>query len=67
MDPAFPWIPGRLGPRVVSRFAMSRDDAGDYRIEIETRAAPGEDYGFTRTRLHAVRGDPQAVAAADDG
>ena len=67
VDPGFPWIPGRLGPRVVSRFAMSRDAAGDHRIEIETRAAPGEDYGFTRTRLRAVRSAPQAVAAAEDG
>lgn len=58
LDPKFPFIPGRLGPRVVSDFVMDPADAGAYRIEIETRAAPGDAgkaYGSTRTNLRAVR------------
>jgi hypothetical protein len=56
LDPAFPWIPGRLGPRIVSSFEMEPEPSGTrYRIEIESQAAPGERYEATRTSLRAQR------------
>ena len=56
LDPSFPWIPGRLGPRVVSKFKMAQAPSeGGFRIEIETEAAPGESYDPTRTTLRARR------------
>jgi hypothetical protein len=56
LDPAFPWIPGRLGPRIVSSFEMEPEASGaHYRIEIESEAAPGERYEATRTTLRAQR------------
>ncbi len=62
LDPKFPWIPGRLGPRVLSDFRMEPDGTA-FLIEIATRAAPGEDYAGTRTTLRAVR-SPVALEAA---
>lgn len=56
LDPTFPWIPGRLGPRVLSRFTMAAGErAGAFRVEIESEAAPGESYEATRTALRATR------------
>ncbi len=56
LDPTFPWIPGRLGPRVVSKFTMQPGDgAGRFEIEIESEPAPGESYEPTRTSLKANR------------
>jgi hypothetical protein len=56
LDPSFPWIPGRLGPRVVSKFKMEpAPTEGGFRIEIETEGAPGEQYDPTRTTLRARR------------
>jgi hypothetical protein len=56
LDPTFPWIPGRLGPRVLSKFTMQPgEDAERFEIEIETEAAPGESYEPTRTTLRARR------------
>ena len=56
LDPSFPWIPGRLGPRVVSKFKMEKAPSeGGFRIEIETEAAPGQSYDPTRTTLRARR------------
>jgi len=56
LDPTFPWIPGRLGPRVLSSFRMAPGEPdGTYRIEIESEAAPGESYEPTRTALLATR------------
>jgi hypothetical protein len=56
LDPTFPWIPGRLGPRVLSKFTMRPGDAPDrFEIEIESEPAPGESYEPTRTRLRATR------------
>jgi hypothetical protein len=56
LDPSFPWIPGRLGPRVVSKFKMEpATDKTGFRIEIETEAAPGQSYDPTRTTLRARR------------
>ena len=63
LDPEFPWIPGRLGPRVLSEFRMQPDGTA-FRIEIVTRAAPGEDYAGTRTTLRAVRSTVPLEAAA---
>lgn len=70
LDPSFPWIPGRLGPRVVSKFTMERAPKdGGFRIEIETEAAPGQSYDPTRTTLRARRqaGGPREHASQDEG
>jgi hypothetical protein len=65
LDPTFPWIPGRLGPRVLSKFTMTVGDAPDrFEIAIESEPAPGESYEPTRTRLRATRrasGPPPAA------
>jgi hypothetical protein len=56
LDPTFPWIPGRLGPRVLSKFRMTPSETkGAFEIEIESEAAPGESYEATRTALRAAR------------
>ncbi|HSD30081.1 MAG TPA: hypothetical protein VLL75_22465 [Vicinamibacteria bacterium] len=70
LDPSFPWIPGRLGPRVVSKFRMEPAPEEDgFRIEIETEAAPGESYEPTRTTLRARREAASARqhASKDEG
>jgi hypothetical protein len=70
LDPSFPWIPGRLGPRVVSKFRMERSPSeGGFRIEIETEAAPGQSYDPTRTTLRASREAASARqhASKDEG
>lgn len=70
LDPSFPWIPGRLGPRVVSKFRMERSPSeGGFRIEIETEAAPGQSYDRTRTTLRARREAASARqhASKDEG
>ena len=70
LDPSFPWIPGRLGPRVVSKFKMERAPSeGGFRIEIETEAAPGQSYDPTRTTLRARREAASARqhASKDEG
>jgi len=68
LDPTFPWIPGRLGPRVLSKFTMAPAEAeGAFEIEIESEAAPGESYEPTRTALRARRaasGPRERVAGA---
>jgi hypothetical protein len=57
LDPSFAWVPGRLGPRVVSEFRMrpAAESERTFEIQIETRAARGESYEDTRTTLHATR------------
>lgn len=71
LDPTFPWIPGRLGPRVLSKFKMAPAEVqGTFHVEIESEAAPGESYEPTRTALRATRaaaGPHERVSAAADG
>lgn len=56
LDPTFAWIPGRLGPRIVSRFELRPgEEPTHFAIEIETEPAPGEAYEPTRTSLRARR------------
>lgn len=57
IDASFPFIPGRLGPKIVSSFQMTPDpeEAGSFRIEIENEAAEGQAYQRTRTTLRARR------------
>ena len=62
LDPKFPWIPGQLGPRVVSEFAMNPGEGGEFVIEIASRAAPGESYEPTVTTLRASRIGPAVIS-----
>jgi len=56
IDPQFAFIPGRLGPRIVSDFRMRAGDAAErFHAEIETRPAAGFEYAATRTRLDLER------------
>lgn len=65
LDPKFPWIPGRLGPRVHSDFRM-RPEGPAFRIEIASRPAPGAAYAPTTTVLRAVRSTATAAVAVAD-
>lgn len=56
IDPQFAFIPGRLGPRIVSGFRMrAGDEAEQFHADIETHPAPGFEYAATRTRLDLER------------
>jgi len=64
LDPQFAFIPGRLGPRIGSRFTMRPGaDAGRYHVEIRSEGLgeAGHGYSPTHTVLEAVRvGDKPA-------
>jgi hypothetical protein len=64
LDPQFAFIPGRLGPRIRSRFSMRPASvAGRYHVEIHSEGLgeAGRGYSPTSTVLEAVRvGDKPA-------
>jgi hypothetical protein len=58
LDPQFAFVPGRLGPRIGSRFVMRPGAAaGRYQVEIHSEGLgeAGRGYSPTATRLEAVR------------
>ncbi len=51
VDPAFAFVPRRVGTRIVSSTKGTLGDDGSISLEIESEPAPGETYAATRTTL----------------
>lgn len=57
VDPSFGFMPRSYGPRLVSDAVTEIQENGDVVVEIENRAAPGEEYSPTHTTLRGARVD----------
>jgi len=55
VDPGFAMLQPTAGPRIESDSVAKLGDDGALSIEIESRAAPGEEYAATRTTLKGKR------------
>ncbi|MEX2208471.1 MAG: hypothetical protein WEF50_19810 [Myxococcota bacterium] len=51
LDPAFAFVPRRVGTRIVSTTKGTLAEDGTISLEIESEPAPGETYAATRTTL----------------
>ena len=55
VDPGFAFIPRMVTARLVSVSKTQIESDGSVTIELENRAAPGQSYQPTRTKLRGVR------------
>jgi hypothetical protein len=55
VDPKFPFLPQVFGPRIESTSVATIHEGGTITLEIENRAAPGQEYVPTRTTMTGER------------
>ncbi len=64
VDPAFAFVPRRVGTRIVSSTKGTLADDGTMSLEIESEPAAGETYAATRTTLKGTLAAPLRTPSA---